>query len=71
MAEPDARNRKVVPLKGRACPICGRLAVAAHHPFCSRRCAEADLGNWLTGHYRIPAEEEVGLDAPTDDQDDE
>jgi hypothetical protein len=23
-------------------------------PFCSRRCADVDLGRWLTGHYRVP-----------------
>lgn len=37
------------------CPICGRPAVGALHPFCSRRCADVDLGRWLTGQYRVPA----------------
>jgi hypothetical protein len=23
-------------------------------PFCSRRCADVDLGRWLTEQYRIP-----------------
>jgi len=36
------------------CAICGRLVVAEFRPFCSRRCADADLGRWLTGDYRIP-----------------
>jgi endogenous inhibitor of DNA gyrase (YacG/DUF329 family) len=39
----------------RACPICGKPAKPAHRPFCSARCAEVDLGRWLTGRYRIPA----------------
>ena len=36
------------------CPICGRPAIASLRPFCSRRCADVDLGRWLTGEYRIP-----------------
>lgn len=40
------------------CPICGRETVAAYRPFCSRRCADVDLGRWLTGVYAIPAGEE-------------
>jgi len=27
-------------------------------PFCSKRCADADLGNWLKGGYAIPAVED-------------
>ncbi len=41
----------------RACPICAMAAKAAYRPFCSARCAEVDLGRWLTGRYRIPATE--------------
>jgi uncharacterized protein len=36
------------------CPVCGRPATEATRPFCSRRCADVDLGRWLTGQYRIP-----------------
>lgn len=39
------------------CPICGKAADAKYRPFCSRRCADVDLGRWLTGGYAIPAEE--------------
>lgn len=39
-----------------ACPICGKPATADYRPFCSRRCADVDLGRWLTESYRIPAE---------------
>ncbi len=28
-----------------------------YRPFCSKRCAEEDLGKWLTGSYRIPVNE--------------
>ncbi|MFM7334744.1 MAG: DNA gyrase inhibitor YacG [Tabrizicola sp.] len=41
-----------------SCPICGKPVVAAYRPFCSRRCADVDLGRWLTEGYRIPAETE-------------
>ncbi len=43
----------------QACPICGRVTRPEHRPFCSPRCAEVDLGRWLTGQYVIagrPAE---------------
>jgi hypothetical protein len=36
------------------CPICRRPADAATRPFCSPRCAEVDLGRWLTDHYVVP-----------------
>lgn len=39
--------------RGR-CPVCGRPADEAARPFCSVRCADVDLGRWLTGEYRIP-----------------
>jgi endogenous inhibitor of DNA gyrase (YacG/DUF329 family) len=37
------------------CPICARETDAKYRPFCSRRCADVDLGKWLTGGYAIPA----------------
>ena len=36
------------------CPICNRETSAPYKPFCSRRCADVDLGRWLTGGYTIP-----------------
>lgn len=39
---------------GACCPVCGRPGDAAYRPFCSRRCADVDLGRWLTGRYAIP-----------------
>ncbi len=38
------------------CPICQKDTDPKYRPFCSRRCADVDLGRWLTGGYRIPAE---------------
>ena len=40
-----------------ACPLCEQPAKAPHTPFCSRRCAQLDLGKWLTGDYAVPAHE--------------
>ena len=40
-----------------ACPLCQQPAEALYRPFCSRRCAQLDLGKWLTGGYAIPAYE--------------
>ena len=44
------------------CPVCGKEAEAKYRPFCSRRCADVDLGRWLTGGYAIPAEEAEDVD---------
>lgn len=43
--------------KPSKCPICGRPTERQFKPFCSRRCADEDLGRWLGGAYRIPTEE--------------
>ncbi len=39
------------------CPICKKQPDAKYRPFCSKRCADIDLGKWLTGNYAIPAED--------------
>jgi uncharacterized protein len=43
--------------EGGRCPICGRATERRWRPFCSKRCADIDLGRWLTGKYAVPAEE--------------
>jgi endogenous inhibitor of DNA gyrase (YacG/DUF329 family) len=40
-----------------SCPVCSRPAAALYRPFCSRRCADVDLGRWLTGGYRIETDD--------------
>ncbi|MDZ7904550.1 MAG: DNA gyrase inhibitor YacG [Cypionkella sp.] len=40
-----------------SCPICAKETDEKYRPFCSRRCADVDLGKWLAGSYAIPAEE--------------
>jgi uncharacterized protein len=49
-----------------ACPTCGKPAVEANRPFCSRRCANVDLQRWLSGAYAIPSTEEPGDDVTGD-----
>jgi len=36
-----------------ACPICKKPFDEAAKPFCSKRCADIDLGRWLKGSYTI------------------
>ncbi|RJF79190.1 DNA gyrase inhibitor YacG [Azospirillum cavernae] len=52
------------------CPICGRAAEPTIRPFCSKRCADVDLGRWLGGVYRVETPEgpdESGENAPSED----
>lgn len=37
------------------CPICEKETDATYKPFCSRRCADVDLGRWLNGSYAVPS----------------
>jgi uncharacterized protein len=54
-----AEHESTSPRRGR-CPRCGAsfeyASVAAHKPFpfCSARCRDVDLGNWISGKYVIP-----------------
>lgn len=40
------------------CPICQKISAPQYRPFCSRRCADLDLGNWFRGSYRVPSTRE-------------
>lgn len=46
------------------CPICGKPSIDEYKPFCSKRCADVDLGKWLNESYVVESEEAV----PDDDQ---
>ena len=41
------------------CPMCGADKVTRYRPFCSKRCADLDLGSWLQGYYRISTNEDT------------
>ena len=51
---------------GLGCPTCGEPAAPlaekggrSPRPFCSRRCADIDLGRWFQERYAIPAVEDA------------
>lgn len=46
-----------MPDKLYKCPICGKSTEVQYKPFCSKRCADIDLGKWLGESYAIPVEE--------------
>ena len=50
--------------KGSAkkCPICGKPAIEASHPFCSERCRDVDLNRWLSNSYAIPGNKDQDED---------
>ena len=56
--ERESKAGKVLPLrrKNGKCPLCGKPSRDAYRPFCSKRCADLDLGRWLGERYRIPGE---------------
>ena len=48
----DNQNKTIVNV--HKCPICKKLTDSAQdRPFCSKRCADIDLGNWFTQSYII------------------
>jgi len=59
------KKDNVVPLKSRPCPICGKPEAPDHRPFCSRRCADLDLGHWLKEDYRVETDDQPELDEST------
>jgi len=47
-----------------SCPICDKKSASEYRPFCSHRCADLDLGNWLTGRYSILSQELEDTEEP-------
>jgi endogenous inhibitor of DNA gyrase (YacG/DUF329 family) len=46
------------------CPICGKpVQTSRFRPFCSRRCADVDLGRWFGAAYSIPGPPEEDPEA--------
>ena len=56
-------HRETTPPPMRPCAICGKPATPRYRTFCSRRCADIDLGRWLKGTYAVPTDE-----APDDER---
>ncbi len=40
--------------KKAGCPTCGKPTEQAWRPFCSKRCADVDLGRWFNERYVVP-----------------
>ena len=38
------------------CPECSKPVHDDYRPFCSKRCADIDLGRWLKGDYVLPGD---------------
>ncbi|HWU01398.1 MAG TPA: DNA gyrase inhibitor YacG [Novosphingobium sp.] len=49
----------------RKCPVCGAPRDEAHKPFCSTRCRDRDLLQWLSDGYALPG---TGQDEPDDEE---
>ena len=67
-----ATNAAVGAVKAK-CPLCGKPRSDDYRPFCSKRCADIDLGRWLNGSYAIPVTEDADEDgeaAPPPSSDD-
>lgn len=48
--------------KAAKCPSCQSPATLDYRPFCSKRCADIDLGKWLNEDYKIESDEENNVD---------
>ena len=45
-------------IKTYKCPICHKVVPEnKYKPFCSKRCADVDLGRWFDGSYSVPVQE--------------
>ncbi|SHJ45362.1 hypothetical protein SAMN05444000_1096 [Shimia gijangensis] len=40
-----------------SCPTCKKDTVEVFRPFCSKRCADVDLGRWFNGEYSVPSQD--------------
>jgi len=74
MSEKSADSAKIISFKGenslkkpKACPVCKKPATQEYLPFCSKRCANIDLGRWLDGSYAIPTSENTPTEDDYDD----
>lgn len=41
-----------------SCPICKKQTDVKYRPFCSKHCADVDLGRWFNGTYAVAAQSE-------------
>lgn len=51
------------PIVVARCPLCGKPRELKYRPFCSKHCADLDLGRWFNGLYAMPAREDEEQDS--------
>ena len=44
------------------CPICAKDTDPKYRPFCSKHCADVDMGRWLHGSYAVASQAEDDAD---------
>ncbi len=68
-SDDSAQRPAAVRVTSAKCVRCGEPVQPRNRPFCSQRCADADLGSWFTGRYRVETNEAptVGPDQDEDE----
>jgi endogenous inhibitor of DNA gyrase (YacG/DUF329 family) len=54
----DVPDPAAVRVTAANCVRCGAPVQARFRPFCSKRCADIDLGQWVSGGYRVATDEQ-------------
>ena len=62
MSDDTPKQPDAVRITAAKCVCCEAPVTPRTRPFCSQRCADIDLGGWLTERYRVP-----GGQAPPED----
>lgn len=66
MTDETPKQPAAVRISAAKCVRCGAPVTPRTRPFCSQRCADLDLGGWLTERYRV-----AGDPVPAEDGDDD
>lgn len=53
MTDESSKQPDAVRITAAKCVRCGAPVTPRSRPFCSQRCADIDLGGWLTERYRV------------------
>lgn len=56
-------------IDNQTCPVCGKNSVTQYAPFCSGRCADLDLKQWLDGGYVIAGSSDDSVSPEASSQD--
>ena len=68
MQAPGPGKRAKGAAKRPKCPICGKSRSDDFRPFCSKQCADIDLGRWLEGRYAVPGAPVAKDESEQDDE---